>query len=174
MKVHASLKNLRIAPRKVRLVSHTIVGLSANAAVIELSKQLKRSSDPMLDLLKSAIANAKNNFGLDEENLYVAQVCVGDGLRMKRFEPRAFGRSMPILKRSANVKVILEEREEGRNRKKTLKKQEIVTIKDAAATEDIIVKEEKKKSGIVDEHKKEAKPKTALRSVKKVFQRKAS
>ena len=76
MKVHASLKNLRLAPRKVRLVSHTIVGLSASAAVIELSKQLKRSSDPMLDLLKSAIANAKNNFGLDEENLYVAQVCV--------------------------------------------------------------------------------------------------
>jgi large subunit ribosomal protein L22 len=67
MKVHASLKNLRIAPRKVRLVSHTIVGLSANAALISLSKQLKRSSDPMLDLLKSAIANAKNNFGLDEE-----------------------------------------------------------------------------------------------------------
>jgi large subunit ribosomal protein L22 len=175
MKVHASLKNLRIAPRKVRLVSHTIVGLSASAAVIELSKQLKRSSDPMLDLLKSAIANAKNNFGLDEENLYVAQVCVGDGLRMKRFEPRAFGRSMPILKRSANIKVILEEREEGKNRRETVKKPEIVTIKDAAATEEITTaKEEKKKLGIVDDRKKEAKPKAALRSVKKVFQRKAS
>ncbi len=175
MKVHASLKNLRIAPRKVRLVSHTIVGLSASAAVIELSKQLKRSSDPMLDLLKSAIANAKNNFGLDEENLYVAQVCVGDGLRMKRFEPRAFGRSMPILKRSANIKVILEEREEGKNRRETVKKPEIVTIKDAAATEEITTaKEEKKKLGIVVDRKMEAKPKAALRSVKKVFQRKAS
>ncbi|MDQ5902107.1 MAG: large subunit ribosomal protein [Patescibacteria group bacterium] len=174
MKVHASLKNLRIAPRKVRLVSHTIVGLSANAALIQLSKQLKRSSDPMLDLLKSAIANAKNNFGLDENNLYVAQVCVGDGLRMKRFEPRAFGRSMPILKRSTNVKVILEEREEGKNRTEVNKKSEIVTIKDAAATEEIVVKEEKKKTGGVDDRKKEAKPKAALRSVKKVFQRKAS
>ncbi len=174
MKVHASLKNLRIAPRKVRLVSHTIVGLSANAALIQLSKQLKRSSDPMLDLLKSAIANAKNNFGLDENNLYVAQVCVGDGLRMKRFEPRAFGRSMPILKRSTNVKVILEEREEGKNRTEVNTKSEIVTIKDAAATEEIAVKEEKKKTGIVDDRKKEAKPKAALRSVKKVFQRKAS
>lgn len=174
MKVHASLKNLRIAPRKVRLVSHTIVGLSANAALIQLSKQLKRSSDPMLDLLKSAIANAKNNFGLDENNLYVAQVCVGDGLRMKRFEPRAFGRSMPILKRSTNVKVILEEREEGKNRTEVNTKPEIVTIKDAAATEEIVVKEEKKKTGGVDDRKKEAKPKAALRSVKKVFQRKAS
>ncbi len=174
MKVHASLKNLRIAPRKVRLVSHTIVGLSATAALIQLSKQLKRSSDPMLDLLKSAIANAKNNFGLDENNLYVAQVCVGDGLRMKRFELRAFGRSMPILKRSTNVKVILEEREEGKNRKETNNKQEIVTIKDATATEEIVTKEEKKKAGIVDDRKKEAKPKAALRSVKKVFQRKAS
>ncbi|MBP6889181.1 MAG: 50S ribosomal protein L22 [Candidatus Moranbacteria bacterium] len=174
MKVHASLKNLRIAPRKVRLVSHTIVGLSVTAALIQLSKQLKRSSDPMLDLLKSAIANAKNNFGLDENNLYVAQVCVGDGLRIKRFEPRAFGRSMPILKRSTNVKVILEEREEGKNRQDVTKKQEIVTIKDAAAVEEIVVKEGKKKSSIVDDRKKEAKPKTALRSVKKVFQRKAS
>ena len=174
MKVHASLKNLRIAPRKVRLVSHTIVGLSVTAALIQLSKQLKRSSDPMLDLLKSAIASAKNNFGLDENNLYVAQVCVGDGLRIKRFEPRAFGRSMPILKRSTNVKVILEEREEGKNRQDVTKKQEIVTIKDAAAVEEIVVKEGKKKSSIVDDRKKEAKPKTALRSVKKVFQRKAS
>ncbi len=174
MKVHASLKNLRIAPRKVRLVSHTIVGLSVTAALIQLSKQLKRSSDPMMDLLKSAIANAKNNFGLDENNLYVAQVCVGDGLRIKRFEPRAFGRSMPILKRSTNVKVILEEREEGKNRQDVTKKQEIVTIKDAAAVEEIVVKEGKKKSSIVDDRKKEAKPKTALRSVKKVFQRKAS
>jgi len=174
MKVHASLKNLRIAPRKVRLVSHTIVGLSATAALVQLSKQLQRSSDPMLDLLKSAIANAKNNFGLDENNLYVAQVCVGDGLRIKRFEPRAFGRSMPILKRSTNVKVILEEREEGKNRQEVTKKPEIVTIKDAAAVEEIIVKEGKKKPGIVDDRKKEAKPKTALRSVKKVFQRKAS
>ena len=89
MKVHASLKNLRISPRKVRLVAHVIIGLSANSAVIELSKQVKRASDPMLDLLKSAIANAKNNFGLDEENLYVASVFVGDGLRIKRFTPKA-------------------------------------------------------------------------------------
>lgn len=173
MKVHASLKNLRIAPRKVRLVAHVIVGLSATAAVIELSKQVKRASDPMLDLLKSAIANAKNNFGLDESNLYVAQVLVGDGLRIKRFTPKAFGRATPIIRRSSNVKIILEEREEGKNRRSVETKQEIVTIKDATGVEEVdLVKEDKRKMG-TEEHKKNAKPQ-AVRAVKKVFQRKAA
>ncbi len=173
MKVHASLKNLRIAPRKVRLVAHTIVGLSASAAVSELSKQVKRSSDPLLDLLKSAMANAENNFGLDEMNLYVAQLSVGDGARLKRFEPRAFGRSMPILKRSSNVQIILEEREEGKNRKVVDRTPKIVTTKAVSVNEERAPKEEKKKSNIVDEHKKDVKPKV-VRAVKKVFQRKAA
>ena len=173
MKVHASLKNLRIAPRKVRLVAHTIVGLSAGAAVIEISKQIKRASDPMLCLLQSAIANAKNNFGLDEENLYVAHVLVGDGLRLKRFEPRAFGRAMPIIKRSSNIQIILEERVEGKNRTTVSRKQEIVTVKDEAANIEMVSKEDVKRIGVSSEHKKEAKPKV-VRAAKKVFQRKAS
>jgi large subunit ribosomal protein L22 len=171
MKVHASLKNLRIAPRKVRLVAHVIVGLSATAAVIELSKQVKRASDPMLDLLRSAIANAKNNFGLDENNLFVAHVFVGDGVRLKRFTPKAFGRATPIIKRSSHVKIVLEEREEGKNRR-AVEKQEIVTVKDEAGVEEVTsIKDEKKIN--TDEHKKDVKPK-AVRAVKKVFQRKAA
>lgn len=173
MKVHASLKNLRIAPRKVRLVTHTIVGLSANAAIVELSKQIKRSSDPVLDLLKSAVANAKNNFGLDEGNLYVAQVSVGDGLRLKRFEPRAFGRSMPILKRSANVKVILEEREEGKNRTSVSKTQGVVTIQDSEGGGVVKSSDNKKKIGAADKHTRNVKQ-SPLRAVKKVFQRKSA
>lgn len=173
MKVHASIKNIRIAPRKVRLVAHTIVGLSASAAVIEIGKQVKRASDPMLDLLKSAIANAKNNCGLDENNLFVESVSVGDGVRLKRFEPRAFGRSMPILKRSSNVKIILEEREEGKNRKDVKKSQEIVTVKDTTASEEIVSGDEKRKRGKTEEHKKDAKLQV-VRAAKKVFQRKAS
>ncbi len=171
MKVHASLKNLRISPRKVRLVAHVIIGLSANSAVIELSKQVKRASDPMLDLLKSAIANAKNNFGLDEENLYVASVFVGDGLKIKRFTPKAFGRATPIIRRSSNVKIVLEEREEGKNRR-TVEKQEIVTVKDEAGLEEVISMKEEKKIGS-DERKKDVKPQ-AVRAAKKVFQRKAA
>lgn len=173
MKVHASLKNLRMAPRKVRLVAHTIVGLSAAAGIIELSKQVKRASDPMLDLLKSAIANAKNNFGLDEDNLVITHVFVGDGVRLKRFAPRAFGRAAQILKRSSNVRIELEEREEGKNRRTVEKKQEIVTVKDADATEEIVPNKDERRLPGTDDRKKDAKPKS-VRAAKKVFQRKAS
>ena len=118
-----------------------------------------------------AIANAKNNFGLDEENLYVASVFVGDGLRIKRFTPKAFGRATPIIRRSSNVKIVLEEREEGKNRR-VVEKQEIVTVKDEAGLEEVVSTKEEKKIGS-DERKKDVKPQ-AVRAVKKVFQRKAA
>lgn len=116
MKVQATLKNLRIAPRKVRLVTHSIIGLDAREALIQLEKQVKKSVSPVYDLLKSAMANAMNNNGLDETNLYVWEIRVGDGLRLKRWLPRAFGRATPLIRRGSNVTVILEERIEGKNR----------------------------------------------------------
>lgn len=108
MKVEASLNNLRVAPRKVRLVAHSIVGLPVQTALILLAKQVKRSSTPMETLLKSAIANAINNFDLDKTTLVVRSVSVGDGLRLKRYMPKAFGQATEILKRSSKIKIILE------------------------------------------------------------------
>lgn len=91
MKVHATLNNLRIAPRKVRLVTHALIGVDTREAVIQLSKMVKKSAEPIATLLGSAVANARNNFGLDEENLYVQAIRVGDGLRLERWLPRALG-----------------------------------------------------------------------------------
>ncbi len=110
MRVEARLNNLRIAPRKVRLVTHSIVGLSVAAALVQLRRQVKRSSQPITVLLKSAIANAKNNFKLVEETLYVKEVRVGDGARLKRFTPKAFGQATPILRRTSKIQIILDER----------------------------------------------------------------
>ena len=110
MRVEASLKNLRIAPRKVRLVTHSIVGLGVAAALVQLRRQVKRSSQPITVLLKSAIANAKNNFQLAEETLYVKEVRVLDGVRLKRFMPKAFGQASPILRRTSQIQLILDER----------------------------------------------------------------
>ncbi|PIX91320.1 MAG: 50S ribosomal protein L22, partial [Candidatus Moranbacteria bacterium CG_4_10_14_3_um_filter_41_65] len=110
MKVQATLTNLRIAPRKVRLVTHSLIGVDARESLLQLSKQVKKSSKPIYDLVKSAIANAVNNDGLDESNLYVFEIRVGDGLRLKRWLPRAFGRATPLLHRGSNVTVILEEK----------------------------------------------------------------
>jgi large subunit ribosomal protein L22 len=108
MKVEASLNNLRIAPRKVRLVAHSIVGLPVQVALAVLAKQVKRSSAPMETLLKSAIANATHNFDLDQATLVIRSVSVGDGLRLKRFMPKAFGQATQILKRSSKIRIILE------------------------------------------------------------------
>lgn len=117
MKVTAQLNNLRISPRKVRLVADLIKNLDIEEAGIQAENIVKRSSPLMGKLLNSAVANAENNFGLDRNNLYVYDVRVGEGVKLKRWMPRAFGRASQILKRSSNITLILEERVEGRNRK---------------------------------------------------------
>jgi large subunit ribosomal protein L22 len=117
MKVIAKLNNLRISPRKVRLVTDSIKGADVSDALVGLSFLVKRSSQPVEKLLKSAIANAENNFGLDKDNLYVYDVQVGEGPTLKRWLPRAFGRATPLMKRSSKVNLVLEERIEGKNRK---------------------------------------------------------
>lgn len=175
MKVSATLNNLRVAPRKVRLVTHALVGVDTREALLQLSKQVKKSSDPIATLLKSAVANAVNNFGLDENNLYIFAINVGDGLRLERWLPRAFGRATPLMRRGSNVTIILEERIEGQNR--TEKKQpKVKTEKVESETEE---KKEEKASikNVKPEVKKEISRnvnKGTGKVVKKVFQRKAA
>ena len=172
MQVSAKLNNLKIAPRKVRLVAHVIKGMSADAALTELSKQVKRSSEPMSKLLRSAIANAEHNLGLDSSNLFVSSVLVGDGKRLKRWQPRAFGRANQILHRLSNITLVVEERIEGLNRKET-RTTEVVAKKKAEPKEvkATSVKDEKKetkKDVAVKQEMKERK-----NAVKRVYQRKS-
>jgi large subunit ribosomal protein L22 len=117
MKVSVKTTNLRISPRKVRLVANLIRGLDVEKALIQVDHTIKKACPAFEKLLKSAVANAENNFGLDKDNLYVQDVQVGDGQRMKRWMPRAFGRATPIIKRASHIYLILEERVEGKNRK---------------------------------------------------------
>lgn len=176
MKVHATLNNLRIAPRKVRLVTHALVGADTREALIQLGKQVKKSSNPIYTLLQSAVANAKNNFGLDENNLYIQSIRVGDGLKLKRWLPRAFGRATPLLRRGSNVMIILEERIEGKNR--TAKKQPVVQeIEKNADTEELQEDKKSTKTAVRTDAKKESpkgiKPAGGY-AAKKMFQRKSS
>ncbi len=174
MKVHATLNNLRIAPRKVRLVTHALIGVDTREALIQLKKMVKKSSDPIFTLLTSAVANATNNFGLDGDNLYVESIRVGDGLRLERWLPRAFGRATPLIRRGSNVMIILEERIEGKNR--TEKKKPVV--KTSALSEPVDGKDDKKevktaKPELKKEMTRGAKP-AGGKVVKKMFQRKSS
>lgn len=117
MKVTAKLNNLRISPQKVRLAANLIKGLDVSIAQAQMENLVKGSSLSIGKLIGSAIANAENNFGLDRGNLYVYDVQVGEGVKLRRWMPRAFGRASLILKRSSCVSITLEERVEGKNRK---------------------------------------------------------
>lgn len=117
MKVSATLNNLRIAPRKIRLVTDLIEGLDVADAVNQLDATVKSGVRPIQKLLLSAISNGENNFGIDRNNMYVYGIEVGAGATLKRWMPKAYGRAGQILKRTSKIELILEERVEGKGRK---------------------------------------------------------
>ena len=117
MQVKARLKNLRIAPRKVRLTSDLIKGMDVEEALNQLETQIKRVNPQIKKLLQSAVSNGENNFGLDKNNLYIYDISVNAGPTLKRWMPKAYGRAGQILKRTSQIEIILEEKEEGKGRK---------------------------------------------------------
>lgn len=104
----ARLNYLRIAPRKVRLVASALRGLSAQEAEAQLILRTQRSRTPLLKLLRSALANAKNK-QLAVDRLVVAAVRVDQGPMLKRSLPRALGRVTPIQKKMSHVTLVLAE-----------------------------------------------------------------
>ena len=106
----AILKNYRQAPRKVRLVADLIKGKKVDAAKLELSFLSKYAAKPIMELLDSALANAKNNFQIDKENLIVKNIQVDKGIVLKRFIPRARGSASRINKRTSHLTITLEEK----------------------------------------------------------------
>ena len=108
MEVKAHLNHLRISSRKVRLVVDLVREMEIKEAKTQLKFINKKSSELLLKLLNSAVANAKNNFNLDENNLYISKIIVNDGKILKRWRPRAMGRSARINKRTSNVTIVLD------------------------------------------------------------------
>ena len=109
--ITAKLRYLRISPRKVRLVTDLIKGLSVIEAERQLKFLTKKTTKPVLKLLNSAVANAKNKANLVKENLYVSNVIIESGPTLKRWRARAMGRAAPIMKRTSHITLILNERE---------------------------------------------------------------
>ncbi len=106
----AKLKLLRISPRKVRLVAKLIKEKQASEALAQLDFVVKRAAIPLSKLLKSAIANAKNNFNIQEEKLYIDKIIVNEGPKFKRQRPRAKGVAYRILKKSSQITIFLKEK----------------------------------------------------------------
>lgn len=107
MEVVARLNNLRMAPRKVRLVANLISGKPADVAVAELRYATKACAAPLTKLIRAAMADAEHNYKLAKETLVIRSMIVESAPTFKRFQPKAFGRAGSIRKRGSNVIVTL-------------------------------------------------------------------
>lgn len=117
----AQLNRLRMAPRKVRALAKVLKGMDLDKARFQLSYLVRRSGSPLKKLLNSAAANAINNFSMVENNLLVKDIIVNEGMKLKRFRPKGFGRAAPIQKKTSNIKIVLEEKTPGLRAEKTEK-----------------------------------------------------
>jgi len=111
MAVEAKLNYTRMSPRKVRLVADLVRGKHVLEAENILEFTVRRPAEPVLKLLRSAIANAEHNHSLKKENLYISEIRVDGGPTIKRFRPRARGAAFPINKRTSHVFIKLEEKQ---------------------------------------------------------------
>ncbi|MDD5589840.1 MAG: 50S ribosomal protein L22 [Candidatus Portnoybacteria bacterium] len=189
MQVKASLNNLRISARKARLVADMIRGMDAGQAQARLRFVSKRSADPILRLLNSALGNAKNNFNLDEKNLFISKLTVDSGTSLKRWMPRAMGRATPILKRTAHINLILDEKIPGKTILKKQKNRPSVKAEIKEKSEIIPASHEESITAVNETREPQAKParpydassrakkkffsRQTMGNIKKVFRRKS-
>ncbi len=107
--VTAELKNYRQSPKKVRMVADVIRGKRVVEALDMLTFVDRRAAEPIQKLLKSAVANASHNYGLNNiEELFIKEIRVDAGITFHRMMPRARGSGAPIKKRSSHVKIVLD------------------------------------------------------------------
>ena len=112
MEAKASIKSIKTSTQKVNLILQTIRGLDVEKAINILEFSRKRIAIDVKKILKSAISNAENNHQLDIDRLFVKEATVGKSMVMKRFRPRARGRSGKILKPYSKIKIIVREKQQ--------------------------------------------------------------
>lgn len=105
--IKAVSKYVRMSPTKIRRILDQIKGKTYSDALLILEFMPYKGCEPVIKLLKSAAANAKNNFGFDETQLLVQKAFVDKGPVMKRFRPRAQGRAYRILKATSHVTIVV-------------------------------------------------------------------
>lgn len=110
MEVIARARYLRISPRKARLVADLVKGKKVEEALGVLAFTNKKFARQLTKIIRSAVANAEHNTGLDVDALWVKNVIVDQGPTWKRWRPRAMGRATMIRKRTSHVTVVLEEK----------------------------------------------------------------
>jgi large subunit ribosomal protein L22 len=166
MEVKASLKYLRMSPRKIRLVIDVIRKMPVETALDQLRFINKKAAEPIVKLINSAIANAVNTYNLEKGNLYIKEIRSDEGVTLKRWMPRAHGRATSIRKRGCHLNLILAEiKESGKKEKKIVKAAEPVKL------EKLVKDSEKTTKGAVKAENRGVK-KAAPEKIK-MFRRKA-
>ena len=107
----AEHKYARISPRKVEIICNMIRGKDAKVALALMENTPKAGCELMIKVLKSAMANAENNFGMDPAKLVVSEVYATPGPILKRMMPRARGGAAGIQKRTCHINMVLAEKE---------------------------------------------------------------
>jgi len=111
MEAKAYARYIRISPRKVQIVCDLIRDRDVDTAMAILLNTPKAASEPLAKLLKSAVANAENNFSMDHDKLYVSEVFATAGPILKRMQPVSKGRGYRINKRTSHVTITVAEKE---------------------------------------------------------------
>jgi large subunit ribosomal protein L22 len=106
--IRAVSKYIRMSPSKIRRVLRQIQGKTYSEALLLLEFMPYASCSPIIKVLRSATANARNNFGMNEKKLVIKSAFADKGPTMKRFRPRAQGRAYKILKETAHITIVME------------------------------------------------------------------
>jgi large subunit ribosomal protein L22 len=112
MAITVKLRQLKITARKVRMVADLVRYKTTGDAEAVLKFTAKKASLPLLKLLQSAMATARNTYKLDPKNFYIAKLMVNDGPMSERVFPRSRGRADKIQKRTAHITMVLEQKKE--------------------------------------------------------------
>lgn len=110
VEARAVTKYVRISPKKMRSMANAIRNKDISEALQILTFSPKKSARILYKTLMSAIANAENNFGLNPEKLYVSEVMINEGPRLKRLWPRSHGRADILQKRMSHVYITVRDK----------------------------------------------------------------
>ena len=136
MQVQATAKWVRVPPRKARLVAHVVEGMPVSDALTALSFMTQAAAEDVAKVVRSAAANAENNFSLERDRLQLLRIEVDGGPTIKRFRPRARGASFSIFKRTCHLKAVVEDGLERPSRTRTRVRPTRATTQPTAAEEE--------------------------------------
>lgn len=172
MEIIAKLNYLRIAPRKMRLLVDLIRGKKVQKAMALLDFSTKKGSQPLKKVLEQALANAKNNFSIDDENLfYISKITVDEGPKLKRWRARARGRAAKIEKKTSHINLVLDKIKGKEKIKKVKEVKEVQKVREKEKPKE--VKKVKKVPKFKPKKEKKLRPSKEIKGFKKVFRRKA-